>query len=170
MAKQKTFPNYTRLEQAHYDEIKQTEVWVHQLEYAEELAKRQYDTAKRRLKEGTVGLRNLIHAGPGDQPRLPGMDQERMQRETPPKRWEELPIGFAIHDKRDSTALIEFGIETIGQLAKYTNGGGKLIAIGGVDEHGEARIVEQLQLFWESNPGSSFEPKDEGEKNETKDE
>lgn len=67
--------------------------------------------------------------------------------------WQSWPISIAVHVGYIVKALEEAGLKTMGELAAFTNSGRTLTSIDGIGEATEAKLVEQLQLFWDANPG-----------------
>lgn len=142
---------YTRQEQAKLQAIMTYEHYVEQLQMRADIAKRKASLAKRQLEDGLAQLRELIKSDPAQQ-RLPGMEE---QYDTPSlPTWHETPISVVIADKAICEKLAEFNIHTIGQLSTYTNADQPLTKVG-LSEQQEAKVIESLRIYWESEPGAS---------------
>jgi len=143
--------DYTRAEQRHYEQIREQERVVATLAITSEDTKRTANAAKKAFEAGDEKLRELIHAGPDPQPKLPGMEDvdDKCNDE-----WRTLPIEdleiIAITAKR----LRDEDIATIGDLSGFiSDHGGEwwryLSGIGAVQAEGIANCYVE---FWTAHP------------------
>ena len=143
--------DYTRQEQAKLQAIMTYETYVEQLQLRSDIAKRKSQLAKRQLENALAELRELIKSDPAQQ-RLPGMEEQYDAPKLP--TWHETPISVVIADKSICEKLAEHNITNMGQLATYTNADQPLTKVG-LSEQQEAKVIESLRIYWETEPGTN---------------
>lgn len=158
--------NYTRAEQAHYEEIRKQERYIRRLQYAEEAAKRSYKLAVEKRVAAQSDLHELILES-ADQRMLPGMDDMRIEREDIGRSWTETPVSVVIHEKKIVDVLEDYALKVLGDLVNYCRSGRGLTKLDGIGEHEEATIIESLQNYWTANPDLPRDQADGPEKQES---
>lgn len=150
---------YTRLEQAHYQAIREAERDVADLLLNAEDAKTTASAAKKSFETADASLRALIRRGADVQGTLPGMDgSEDAWRHLP---LSEMNIDGALHDN-----LVEADIKTIGDLSDVMNDRGVTWhnTITGVGEKAVEKVEQLFDAFWTEHPEfceSTEEPEEE---------
>lgn len=141
---------YTRQEAAKLQAILNQEKYVEQMKFRADMAKRKAQLAKRQYDEAVATLIDTIKAD-SSQMLLPGMEDDNEPQKLP--TWQDTPIHVVVGDKAIVEKLAEYNIRDLGQLAAYTNAGHALTKVG-LTEHQEAKVVEALRIYWESEPGA----------------
>lgn len=149
---------YSRLEQAHYEEIRGMERTVRDKERDYLRSKSETSALKKAFECSDEGLRNLIAEGPQQQMKLPLADAEEPQAE---EAWRAMPLAEAGIAGAMETKLAEADITTIGQLADFTASGCELTEIDGIGPAKAEEIADLLTEFWKKHPelcGGDAEP------------
>lgn len=139
---------YTRQEAAKLHAIEEQERFIGRLQLRADMNKRIAAMSKRELDHAVAELREMIKTDASQQ-MLPGMETPYEARKIP--TWEETPISVVIGEKSIVEKLAEFNITTLGQLAAYTNADQPLTKVG-LTEMQEAKVIESLQIYWNSRP------------------
>lgn len=145
--------DYTRQEAAKLQAIVNHESYIDKLQLRADISKREAALAKRQLDHAIAELRELIKSDASQQ-MLPGMETEYEPREVP--TWKDTPISVVIGEKAIVEKLAEYNLTTLGQLATYTNADHPLTKVG-LTELQEAKVIEALQIYWNSRPGEGRE-------------
>lgn len=104
------------LEQQHYEEIKRAEDDAKEAEEIYLDAKSEAKAAKEVWERSVERLRSLIRSGPGQQQRLPFVDDD-------PEEWRAVPIGDILNlTEKQAEKLEAAGVKTIGQFEELRAG------------------------------------------------
>ncbi len=138
---------YTRLEAAHYQAIREAERGVAELAVKAEATKSKASAAKKNFEAAVEELRELIRRGPGEQKTLPGCDGAE-------DAWRHMPLTAMGIDGALLDNLVEVDIKTIGDLSDQTDKYGVTWhnTIAGVGDVAAEKVADLFIEFWKEHP------------------
>ena len=140
---------YTKVEQKHYEQIRQKERDVERLATKAEQTKEAASVAKKAFEAASSELREFIHLGPDLQQKLPGMDGEKPKEEWRTLSIENLGVGVKV-----KVALNRALLSTLGELtdfiAKHDEDWWR--DLEGIGPGAAEKIQESYVKFWEQHP------------------
>ena len=144
---------YTKLEQAHYQAIREAERDVAKLAVKAETAKGKASAAKKNFEASDEALRELIRRGPEEQRTLPGCAGSE-------DAWRHLPLPEMGIDGALAGSLVEADIKTIGDLSNEMDTYGVTWhnTIAGVGDKAAEKIADLFIEFWKEHPEFCSEP------------
>jgi DNA polymerase/3'-5' exonuclease PolX len=144
---------YTKIEQAHYQEIRDTNKSVRSLELEHDAAKSKASAAKKAFEQADAELRHLIARGPDRQGQLDldaGQDSEA---------WRTVTLAEIGVDASILKNLMEHDppIATIGDVQKHCEEY-ELTNVKGIGAAAELKIDQALSQYWQDHPRQDLPP------------
>ena len=140
---------YTKAEQAHYEQIRELERQVADLETVADRAKSAASVAKKAFESADEKLRTCIRRGPEVQATLLFGDDEAVK-----SNWREMPVTELVLSDSIHDALREANLITLGGLSDFMAAHGEQWwrDVDSIGEQKAVAVADAFAAFWEEHP------------------